>query len=124
MCRTCAYDVLDLGVCDVTTEYGNTVKAYDVERTLCDLVRGQSTPDSQLVSPAMRAYVRSKNRDPAKLVAYSRSLGVEKKKRNYLQVLLREASSMHSQTHLLLFANKLLLRLWRLGIEVSLHGHG
>ena len=88
ICRTCADDLLGLGLCDVATEYGNTVRAYDVERTLCDLMRGQSAPDSQLVTPAMKAYVRSKGRDPMKLVAYARALGVEPKIRSYLEVLL------------------------------------
>lgn len=88
ICRSCADDVLDLGLCDATTEYGNTVRAYDVERTLCDLVRGQGMPDSQLVIPAMQSYVRKKDRDPVKLVAYARALGVESKIRNYLEVLL------------------------------------
>ncbi len=87
-CRTCADDVLGLGLCDIQTEYGNIVRAYDVERTLCDIVRGQGTPDSQLVVPAMQSYVKKKDRDPIKLVAYARNLGVETKIRNYLEVLL------------------------------------
>ena len=88
VCRTCADSVLDLGLCDIRTEYGNTVKAYDAERTLCDLLRGQRTPDVQLVTPAMKAYVRSKDRNPMKLISYARDLGVEPKIRNYLEVLL------------------------------------
>lgn len=88
VCRTCADDLLDLGLCTVKTEYGNAVGAYDVERTLCDLMRGQRVPDSQLVTPAMKAYVRSKSCDPMKFVAYARALGVEPKIRNYLEVLL------------------------------------
>ena len=88
VCRTCADDVLDLGLCDAKTGYGNTVRAYDLERTLCDLVRGQGTPDSQLVVPAMRSYAKEKERDPVKLVAYARALGVEPKIRSYLEVLL------------------------------------
>lgn len=88
ICRTCADNALGLGLCSIRTEYGNMVRAYDVERTLCDLIRGQGTPDAQLVAPAMRAYVRSEGCDPMKLVAYARSLGVEPKIRSYLEVLL------------------------------------
>ncbi len=88
ICRTCADDLLDLGLCTVKTEYSNIVRAYNIERTLCDLMRGQSTPDSQLITPTMKVYVRSKSCDPVKLVAYARALGVESKIRNYLGVLL------------------------------------
>lgn len=88
ICRTCADDVLDLGIMELTTQHGNVVRVYDPERTLCDLVRGQRTVDSQVVIPAMQSYAKSPKRDVQKLVGYARSLGVERKIRNYLEVLL------------------------------------
>ena len=86
--RTCADEVLELGLVELTTQYGNAVRAYVLERTLCDLVRGQRMVDSQVVTPAMQTYVRSPKRDLAKLIEYARKLGVERKIRNYLEVLL------------------------------------
>ena len=86
--RTCADDVLGLGLTTVTTLYGNEVRAYDLERTLCDIVRGQRVVDVQVVNPAMKQYVRSGERDVQKLLGYARALGVERKIRNYLEVLL------------------------------------
>ncbi len=88
ICRTCADDVLGLGIMELTTQHGNVVRVYDPERTLCDLVRGQRTVDSQVVIPAMQSYAKSPKRDVQKLVGYARSLGVERKIRNYLEVLL------------------------------------
>ena len=86
--RTCADEVLDLGVCSVRTPYGNFVRAYDLERTLCDIVRGQRVIDVQIVNPAMKAYARKKGKSLSKLFEYARALGVEKKVRNYMEVLL------------------------------------
>ena len=88
VCRTCADESLGLGLVELTTRHGNVVRAYDLERTLCDILRGQSTVDSQVVTPAMQAYVRKPKRDVAKLVGYARRLGVERKVRNYLEALL------------------------------------
>lgn len=88
VCRSCADEVLELGLVELTTQYGNAVRAYVLERTLCDLVRGQRMVDSQVVTPAMQTYVRSPKRDLAKLIEYARKLGVERKIRNYLEVLL------------------------------------
>lgn len=88
ICRSCADDVLGLGVVQVITLYGNEVCAYDRERSLCDMLRGQRVPDAQTVVPAMKAYVRGADRDPVKLVDYAKRLGVEKKIRGYLEVLL------------------------------------
>lgn len=86
--RTCADEVLVLGLTTVKTSCGNEVRAYDLERTLCDIVRGQRVVDVQVVNPAMKQYVRSSERDIQKLLGYARALGVEKKIRNYLEVLL------------------------------------
>nr|WP_076389179.1 type IV toxin-antitoxin system AbiEi family antitoxin domain-containing protein [Vaginimicrobium propionicum] len=88
VCRSCADDVLDLGLSEAVTVYGNTVKAYNLERTLCDLVRGQRVVDSQVFTPAMRTYMKSPERNPTKLVDYARRLNVERKIRTYLEVLL------------------------------------
>ncbi|WP_172135354.1 type IV toxin-antitoxin system AbiEi family antitoxin domain-containing protein [Adlercreutzia sp. ZJ473] len=86
--RTCADAVLGLGLSTLGTPYGNEVRAYDLERTLCDLVRGRSVVDAQVFNPAIKQYVRSKDRDIQKLLEYARALGVEGKIRGYLEVLL------------------------------------
>lgn len=87
-CRSCADDVLRLGLATAGTPYGNEVRAYDAERSLCDVVRGQRVVDAQLVVPAFRKYVRGGGCDPTKLVSYAKKLGVERKIRGYLEVLL------------------------------------
>ncbi|ACU95069.1 hypothetical protein Ccur_13950 [Cryptobacterium curtum DSM 15641] len=88
ICRSCADEVLGLGVAEVRTMHGNAVRAYDLERTLCDMVRGQRVVDEQVVNPAMRAYVRRADRNILKLLGYARALGVEGKIQNYVRVLL------------------------------------
>ena len=87
-CRTCADNVLKLGVTELMTPHGNTVTCYDIERTLCDMFRGQGTIDAQIVAPAMQAYAQSSTRDIPKLVEYARALGAERKVRSYLEALL------------------------------------
>ena len=86
--RTCADGVLGLGLTAVKTSYGNMVRAYDLGRTLCDAVRGRRVVDVQVVNPAMKRYAGSRERDVQKLLGYARALGVERKIRNYLEVLL------------------------------------
>ena len=88
ICRSCADEVLDRGVVEVRTMYGNAVRAYDLERTLCDMVRGQRIVDEQILNPAMKAYVRRRDRNIPKLLGYARELGVEGKIQAYVRVLL------------------------------------
>ena len=86
--RTCADDVLDLGLTTLKTPYGNEVEGYDLERTLCDMLRGRQDVDVQMLNPAMQQYVKSDGKNIQKLLEYAFALGVERKMRNYLEVLL------------------------------------
>ena len=78
----------DLGLSELTTPYGNAVRAYCAERTLCDMLRGTSSPDLQLLSPAFRSYFSSEGRNLPKLQSFADKLGVAAKVRKYMEVLL------------------------------------
>jgi len=77
-----------LGVCDVRTPGGNIVRAYNMEKTLCDILKGSSHTDIQLVSDAFKKYAKSENRNIPLLSDYAKKLRVETKLRSYLEVLL------------------------------------
>lgn len=78
----------DLGLAELTTPYGNAVCAYGAERTLCDMLRGTSSPDLQLLSPAFRSYLSSGACNLPKLQSFADKLGVAAKVRKYMEVLL------------------------------------
>ena len=78
----------DLGLAELATSYGNAVRTYDAERTLCDALRGTSSPDLQLLSPAFRSYFSSGGRNLPKLQSFADKLGVTAKVRRYMEVLL------------------------------------
>jgi len=77
----------ELGRTAVTTPSGNQVVVYDLERSLCDVLRG-SGDDIQIIQYAMKKYASSKQRDINKLMRYARQLRVEPKVRKYMEVLL------------------------------------
>lgn len=77
-----------LGITKAVTPYGNVVRIYGPERTLCDMLRGISTPDLQLLSPAFRRYLSSGQRSLPDLQSFAAALGVSAKVRRYLKVLL------------------------------------
>lgn len=79
--------IYDLGIADALTIYNNSVRVYNAEKTLCDIVKGNFT-DMQIVTDAMKKYVQLKNRNIPLLMEYARKIRVEKKIRNYMDVLL------------------------------------
>lgn len=67
---------------------GNRIKAFDAERTLCDIARSSRQTDPRLIGEAFRAYLRWKQKDLDKLLAYASHLDVDRRIRTYFEVLL------------------------------------
>ena len=88
ICRTHVSEVLELGLVELITRRNNAVRAYDLERILCNPVRIQGIVNLQIVAPVIQNYVKSPKRDVAKLVKYVCRLDFYNKIRNYLKVLL------------------------------------
>lgn len=87
-CVQCKDTLYDLGIVEVITPGGNTVRAYSVERTLCDVLRPHSRVDIQVVAEAFKRYATDTEKNIPILSEYAKRLKVEKKLRAYLEVLL------------------------------------
>lgn len=81
-------DVTDLGAIDVQTSLGNTVRAYDRERTICDILRYKSSMDIQIFQFAMKEYMASKQKNLNRLMVYAKRFLIDDLMRTYTEVLL------------------------------------
>jgi predicted transcriptional regulator of viral defense system len=77
-----------MGIDSLASPSGNDVRAYDMEKTLCDILRPRSGADIQVISEAYKRYVKRKDKNIPKLSEYAKKLKVEEKVRSYLEVLL------------------------------------
>lgn len=75
------------GVIELNSPCGNPIRVYDLERTLCDILRGKGS-DIQVVGAAMKKYAASKEKDIHKLMQYAERLRVKPKVLRYMEVLL------------------------------------
>ena len=66
---------------------GHSINVYDLERTLCDILRGSGS-DIQIVNAAMKKYAASKEKNIHKLMQYAEILRVKPKVQRYMEVLL------------------------------------
>lgn len=78
----------DLGIEKVKTPSGNIVLAYNMEKTLCDILRPRSEVDIQVIPEAFRQYVRRSDKNIPRLSEYAKKMKVEEKVRTYLEILL------------------------------------
>jgi len=87
-CMQCKKELYELGIAEASTPGGNTVKAYSVERTLCDILRSRSCVDIQVVTEAFKRFAARTDKNIPILSEYAKILKVERKVRAYLEVLL------------------------------------
>ena len=77
-----------VGCTTAQTSFGHTVPVYDMERTICDLIRSRKGIEIQTFQDAIKQYVRRKDKNLRTLMQYASLFRVEKILRQYLEVLL------------------------------------
>ncbi len=81
-------DILDLGVVEMTSPFGMKIKVYDVEKTICDIIKNKNKIDGEIFAKALKDYARSKNKNLSKLTKYAKIMKIEKKVSEYMEILL------------------------------------
>lgn len=81
-------DVYELGVTEIQTNLGNKVRAYDMERTICDILRYKDSVDVQIFQYAMKEYMASDQKNLNHLMDYAKRFHIEDAMRTYTEVML------------------------------------
>ena len=79
-------EIYELGVTECITMLGNKVKAYDLERTVCDLIKDRDEIETELFSKTINNYVRCKNKDTNRLYEYSKQMKIYKKVKDLMEL--------------------------------------
>lgn len=79
-----------IGLSEVKTSMGNVVKAYDMERTICDIVRNRKHQDPEIFSKAWKFYLKKESKDIWKLREYAKLFGISKQIEEILEVMVHE----------------------------------
>ncbi|MGI6089781.1 MAG: type IV toxin-antitoxin system AbiEi family antitoxin domain-containing protein [Saccharofermentanales bacterium] len=78
----------ELGLSRTKTPFGHLVPVYDVERTLCDILRSRSSMETQVLQGALKAYAKCQDKNLRALMQYADALNVTTILKPYLEVLL------------------------------------
>jgi len=81
-------ELLDIGKEIVKTSYGHDIPLYNRERTICDLIRSRNRFEIQDFQAALKTYIMGKNKNLNRLMEYAKLFHVDKKIREYMEVLL------------------------------------
>lgn len=80
-------DLLDLGVTNYKLDSGNIIKVYDLERTICDIIKNKKRIDAEIFNKTIREYFYSKNKNTLKLYEYAKKMNIYDKVRDTFEVL-------------------------------------
>lgn len=72
----------------IANSYGHKIPIYNLERTIYDLVRSRSWFEIQDYKTALKSYIARKDKELNKLMEYAKSFRIDKKIREYMEVML------------------------------------
>lgn len=79
-----------LGITEVKTIFGNTVRVYDMEKTVCDFIKNRSRMDPESFIKCLRFYKKRKDKNISKLMKYARIMKIEAKVFDVMEIVLSE----------------------------------
>lgn len=78
--------IYELGIKETKTMFGNVVRVYNEERTICDLIKYRDKYDAETFIKAIKLYIRKKN-DQTKLFEYAKKIGIEKRVYEVIEIV-------------------------------------
>jgi len=82
------HELFEEGIVQAHSPAGHSLRAYNAERTVCDLIRSRRNIEIQDLQTAVKEYVRRKDKNIPLLMRYAKAFSVEKIIRQYLEVLI------------------------------------
>ena len=81
-------ELLETGKITIINSFGHNIPIYDLERTICDLVRSRSRFEIQDFQTALKTYIARKDKDLNKLMEYAKLFHIDSIIRGYMEVML------------------------------------
>ncbi|EOT44583.1 type IV toxin-antitoxin system AbiEi family antitoxin domain-containing protein [Enterococcus columbae] len=76
------------GIIQMKSPGGHIISVYNMERTLCDILRKRSGVDTGVITEAFKQYVARRDKNIPLLSEYAKKFHIEEKVRRYLEVLI------------------------------------
>ncbi len=80
-------DRLELGLTTKQLDDGTSIRIYNMERTICDIIRDRNKIDTQIFNDALKAYMKRNDKNLNLLYEYAKQFKILKILKMYLEVL-------------------------------------
>jgi predicted transcriptional regulator of viral defense system len=80
--------MFEIGVTKGKTIHGREISVYDMERTICDIIKARGKMDKDTYYNALRRYADSDRKDISKLMEYAKRMKIYKQVREEMEGFL------------------------------------
>lgn len=81
-------DLFEVGLMESKTMFGRTIRSFNMERTICDVLRCRNQLDIGIITDALKRYTKRRDKNLPLLMRYADIFRVTKILRSYMEVLL------------------------------------
>ena len=79
-------ELLKLGVINYKLDSGNIIRVYDLDKTICDIIKNKKKIDAEIFNKAIKEYFYSKKKNTLKLYEYAKKMNIYNKVRDTFEV--------------------------------------
>ena len=79
-------ELLKLGVINYKLDSGNVIRVYDLDKTICDIIKNKKKIDAEIFNKAIKEYFYSKKKNTLKLYEYAKKMNIYNKVRDTFEV--------------------------------------
>ena len=80
-------EIYELGLTEVETPMGNKIRAYDMERSICDIIRSKDRMDFEHVKYSIKEYLKSNQKNILKLTEYAEKMNIKEKVMDFINMM-------------------------------------
>lgn len=80
-------NIYELGIVEIETQFGNHIKIYDKEKTICDVIKSRKDMDVEIFKKAIKKYLENEDKDLNRLYQYAEQLGIVNELNDIVEVL-------------------------------------
>lgn len=81
-------ELYNLGVTEKKSPQGMKVKTYNLERTVCDIIKDKDCLDIETRNKAIKKCIKSKEFNASKMFKYAKKMNIYDKVKNYMEAII------------------------------------
>lgn len=81
-------ELYELGIVEKKSPQGMKVRAYNLERTICDIIKDKDSIDIEIRNKAIKKAIKSKEFNASKMFDYAKKMNIYDKVKNYMEAII------------------------------------